>query len=165
VEVPALDAEGREDVMVQVMKRRGVRERKRGVVRRVAERMEGYRGRDVDQIITRAIHAAITRRWIPTTGEGREENEGQGGGDRGALSLTSDDFTAALEGFVPSNLKSIIPPSSASLDWAHIGGYEEVKRMLTDTLKLPTEYGPLFSRLPLKLRSGLLLYGPPGCGK
>jgi len=29
----------------------------------------------------------------------------------------------------------------------------------------PTRYAPIFAQCPLRLRSGLLLYGPPGCGK
>jgi peroxin-1 len=31
--------------------------------------------------------------------------------------------------------------------------------------ELPARYRQLFARAPLKLRSGLLLCGPPGCGK
>ena len=29
----------------------------------------------------------------------------------------------------------------------------------------PTRFAPVFAQCPLRLRSGLLLYGPPGCGK
>jgi peroxin-1 len=38
-------------------------------------------------------------------------------------------------------------------------------KILKETLELPARYRQLFARAPLKLRSGLLLYGPPGCGK
>ena len=156
LEVPGLKPEDREDVLQRVMRKRGVLEKRRGVCRRVSEKLEGYRGRDLEQVVLRAIHAAISRRW------GEEEKD-----DSAQLALTSEDFAVAVTDFVPSNLKSIASStsSSAAVDWAHIGGYAEVKATLTDTLKLPTEYAPLFSRLPLKLRSGLLLYGPPGCGK
>jgi len=46
-----------------------------------------------------------------------------------------------------------------------IGGLEEVRVVLKETLELPARYSRLFAKVPLKLRSGLLLYGPPGCGK
>eukprot|EP00466_Bigelowiella_natans_P007533 jgi/Bigna1/58582/fgenesh1_pm.115_\ len=46
-----------------------------------------------------------------------------------------------------------------------VGGLETVKETLKETLQLPTRYAPLFKTVPLKLRSGILLYGPPGCGK
>lgn len=32
-------------------------------------------------------------------------------------------------------------------------------------LEMPLKYGDLFANAPLRLRSGVLLYGPPGCGK
>ncbi|KAH9577285.1 Peroxisome biogenesis factor 1 [Trypanosoma melophagium] len=46
-----------------------------------------------------------------------------------------------------------------------IGGLTVAKKVLYDTLVLPMKNPALFSRLPLKTRSGVLLYGPPGCGK
>lgn len=32
-------------------------------------------------------------------------------------------------------------------------------------LVLPSKFPNIFSRAPLRLRSNVLLYGPPGCGK
>ncbi len=32
-------------------------------------------------------------------------------------------------------------------------------------LETPIKHGELFARAPLRLRSSVLLYGPPGCGK
>jgi hypothetical protein len=32
-------------------------------------------------------------------------------------------------------------------------------------LEMPIKHGELFAGAPLRLRSGVLLYGPPGCGK
>ena len=42
---------------------------------------------------------------------------------------------------------------------------DDVKHLLKETFEWPTKYGKLFEKCPLKLRRGLLLYGPPGCGK
>merc|ERR1712130_546232 len=49
--------------------------------------------------------------------------------------------------------------------WDDVGGLLKVRTTLKETLELPTKYSRLFDKAPLKLRSGLLLYGPPGCGK
>ncbi|EKF33596.1 peroxisome biogenesis factor 1, putative [Trypanosoma cruzi marinkellei] len=46
-----------------------------------------------------------------------------------------------------------------------IGGLSNAKKVLYDTLVLPMKHPELFARLPLKTRSGILLYGPSGCGK
>lgn len=42
---------------------------------------------------------------------------------------------------------------------------KEVKRILLETLEWPTKYAPIFEKCSLRLRSGILLYGYPGCGK
>ena len=49
--------------------------------------------------------------------------------------------------------------------WEDVGGLEGVKETLKETIELPIRYAALFEAAPIRLRSGLLLYGPPGCGK
>lgn len=46
-----------------------------------------------------------------------------------------------------------------------IVGLTETRKILLETLEWPTRYAPIFANCPLRLRSGLLLYGYPGCGK
>ncbi len=60
-----------------------------------------------------------------------------------------------------------VPPTAErpTLTLADIGGMEEVKERLTASFLAPLRH-PLLRRLYGKrLRGGLLLYGPPGCGK
>lgn len=45
--------------------------------------------------------------------------------------------------------------------WEDVGGLEEVKRGVLDTVELPLRHPHLFAA-GLKRRSGVLLYGPPG---
>ncbi len=45
--------------------------------------------------------------------------------------------------------------------WEDIGGLEDVKRGVLDTIELPLRHPTLFAA-GLKRRSGVLLYGPPG---
>ncbi|RNF03916.1 peroxisome biosynthesis protein-like protein [Trypanosoma rangeli] len=58
---------------------------------------------------------------------------------------------------------SFLKGEKRSLD--SIGGLSDAKKILYDTLVLPIKHPELFARLPLKTRSGILLYGPSGCGK
>lgn len=46
-----------------------------------------------------------------------------------------------------------------------MSGLTEPRRVLRETLEWPTKYAQIFARCPLRLRSGILLYGYPGCGK
>jgi len=48
--------------------------------------------------------------------------------------------------------------------WDDVGGLEEAKRAILDTVQLPLRHRALFSKGGRR-RSGALLYGPPGTGK
>jgi len=45
--------------------------------------------------------------------------------------------------------------------WDDVGGLENVKRAILDTVELPLKHPSLFAA-GLRQRSGVLLYGPPG---
>ena len=44
-------------------------------------------------------------------------------------------------------------------------GLDATRRILLETLEWPIKYAPIFQHSKLRLRSGLLLFGYPGCGK
>ena len=78
--------------------------------------------------------------------------------------LTKADFEEALRGFTPASLRNVTLQSSTTT-FDSIGGLHSTRRILLETLQYPTTYAPIFAQCPLRLRSGLLLYGYPGCGK
>lgn len=81
-----------------------------------------------------------------------------------AVAISKNDSVKALEDFVPSSLRGVkLQKSSAK--WADIGGLLKAKSVLLETLEWPTKYAPIFESCPLRLRSGIMLYGYPGCGK
>ena len=80
------------------------------------------------------------------------------------IHLSKDDFTRALSGFTPASLRNVTLQSSTTR-WDSIGGLHSTRQTLLETLQYPTTYAPIFAQCPLRLRSGLLLYGYPGCGK
>ncbi|KAF2666020.1 AAA-domain-containing protein [Microthyrium microscopicum] len=80
------------------------------------------------------------------------------------LTLTPDDFSSALKGFTPASLRNVTLQTS-TVKWSAIGGLHATRQILLETLQYPTTYAPIFSQCPLRLRSGILLYGFPGCGK
>ena len=51
------------------------------------------------------------------------------------------------------------------LSWESIGGMEDTKSALREAVELPLLRPELFSEWGVKPHKGVLLYGPPGCGK
>ena len=78
--------------------------------------------------------------------------------------VSSADFAAALEVVRPTAM------GAATLDIAKItlddvGDMAEVKQAVTETVLWPLQYPDTFEKLGVAAPHGLLLYGPPGCGK
>ena len=119
----------------------------------IAGLTDGYMPSDLFTLVNRARNEAIFR--VINGGELEE---------RAGFRLCREDFDKALKGFTPASLRNV-PLQRSSTTFASIGGLKETRQVLLETLEYPTKYAPLFAKCPLRLRSGLLLYGYPGCGK
>ena len=80
------------------------------------------------------------------------------------LELCKDDFLAALREIEPSALREVFVEVPTTR-WDDVGGLEGPKRMLRELLEWPLQYGELFEQAGVKPLKGVLLCGPPGCGK
>ncbi len=80
------------------------------------------------------------------------------------LELGKDDFVAALRDVEPSALREVFV-EVPNTGWDDVGGLEEPKRLLRELLEWPLQYGELFEQAGVKPLKGVLLCGPPGCGK
>lgn len=118
----------------------------------VAGKTDGYMPADLVLLVSRARNETLTRILSDTDASDA------------APILTKVDFEAALKNFTPSSLRNVTLTHSTTT-FAAIGGLRETRNTLLETLAYPTKYAPIFARSPLRLRSGLLLYGFPGCGK
>ncbi|KAJ7923237.1 P-loop containing nucleoside triphosphate hydrolase protein [Mycena leptocephala] len=114
----------------------------------LATQTEGYSATDLQDLVARAAHQVAVR---------------SADGSKPPL-LASTDFDAAQVDFMPLSLRDVKLQKS-EVSWSDIGGLRETRRILRETLEWPTKYGTIFAQSPLRLRSGLLLYGFPGCGK
>ncbi|MFG1775035.1 AAA family ATPase [Micromonospora sp. NPDC049048] len=78
--------------------------------------------------------------------------------------VAMSDFTAALEVVRPTTMAaSTLELASVTLD--DVGDLTEVKETLTESVLWPLTYPDTFARLGVQPPRGVLLYGPPGCGK
>jgi len=80
------------------------------------------------------------------------------------LELCKEDFLAALRDVEPSALREVFV-EVPSTTWEDVGGLERAKHMLREALEWPLQYGDLFDEAGVRPLKGILLSGPPGCGK
>ncbi|MDQ3812325.1 MAG: AAA family ATPase [Armatimonadota bacterium] len=74
-------------------------------------------------------------------------------------------FKVALEHFGKNESRDYFLEDVPEISWDKIGGQEEAIQLIRDTIELPLLYPELFERFGKKPLKGILLYGPPGCGK
>ncbi|EPY22269.1 peroxisome assembly protein [Strigomonas culicis] len=79
--------------------------------------------------------------------------------------LTMDVCQEVLNVYIKSHGYSVVSTKLQPVRWSDVGGLEDAKRELKEAIQLPTLYPELFARSGMKKRSGILFYGPPGCGK
>jgi transitional endoplasmic reticulum ATPase len=80
------------------------------------------------------------------------------------LQVTSEDFAGAQRRVQPSALREIMI-QVPDVGWEDIGGLEEVKRTLRESIELPLKRPEAFRRVGIRPPKGILLFGPPGTGK
>jgi proteasome-associated ATPase len=74
-------------------------------------------------------------------------------------------FKVALEHFPQQETRDYFLEDIPELPWDKVGGQEEVIGVIKDAIELPLLYPKLFERFEKRPLKGVLLYGPPGCGK
>ena len=80
------------------------------------------------------------------------------------LEVTMDDFTEALKEVEPSAIREVFT-EIPDVKWNDVGGLEEIKRVLKETIEWPLKYSDLFKQANTNPAKGILLTGQPGTGK
>jgi proteasome-associated ATPase len=106
--------------------------------------------------------------------------DGPGGGGRVVLraeSLREADVKAgdevrvepsyhvALEVFGRQETQDFFLEHVPEIPWSAIGGQDEAIRLIRDTIEGPLLHPEVYERFQKKPLKGILLFGPPGCGK
>ena len=80
------------------------------------------------------------------------------------LKIEDGDFIKASNMVEPSAMREVmveIPDAS----WEDIGGLDDIKQELQEAVDWPLKYPKLFEKAGIRPLNGILLFGPPGCGK
>jgi len=160
IEIPIPDKKGRKEIL-QIHTRRMPLE-KDVDLDRLAEITYGYVGADIAGLAKEAAMHAL-RRVIPEI-SALKEDEPIPKEILEKLKVTKEDFDYALRMVPPSAMREVLV-EIPKVKWEDVGGLEEVKQSLKEAVKWPLENPESFKRIGVKPPKGILLYGPPGCGK
>ncbi|XP_074898482.1 peroxisome biogenesis factor 6 isoform X2 [Buteo buteo] len=129
---------------------------------KLARRTAGFVLGDFCALLSHSSRAACTRIQALSFPDGLSEEVERDFCTAG-FPVLEEDFSVALDQLHDAHSQAVGAPKIPSVSWQDVGGLQEVKKEILDTIQLPLEHPELLS-LGL-CRSGLLLYGPPGTGK
>lgn len=82
-----------------------------------------------------------------------------------SLCVCNEHLKHAMEVTKPSALRERGLVEVPKVSWDDIGGLQNVKLELQETVQYPVEHPEMFEMFGMSPSRGVLFYGPPGCGK
>jgi transitional endoplasmic reticulum ATPase len=80
------------------------------------------------------------------------------------LEVTHDDFLSGYKEITPTAIREVYV-ESPNVPWSDVGGLKQVVIDIREAIEWPLTQKDAFKRIGIKPPRGILLYGPPGCGK
>jgi transitional endoplasmic reticulum ATPase len=128
---------------------------------KLSELTHGFVGADVSALAKEAA-MNVLRRLLPDIK--LREKEPINSKMLEKLVVTAKDFEEALKMVRPSAMREILV-EIPNVKWDNIGGLKETKQSIIEAVEWPLKHPKAFKNLGVKPPRGILLYGPPGCGK
>ncbi len=126
----------------------------------MAEITHGFVGADVAALCREAAMKTL-RRFLP---EIDLEDEVIPPEVLEKIEVNMEDFYNALKEVQPSAIREVLI-EVPNIRWSDIGGLEAQKQELIEAIEWPLKDSDSFKRMGIKPPKGILLFGPPGCGK
>ncbi len=120
----------------------------------------GFVGADISAVCREAAMAAL-RRYLPKMDLESEIIDPE---LLEQIEVTQNDFEVALKEVLPSGIREVFV-EIPNVTWDQVGGLEKLKQQLVEAVDWPLSHPAIFTRMGITPPRGILLYGPPGCGK
>jgi transitional endoplasmic reticulum ATPase len=158
IEIGIPDNEGRFEILQ--IHTRGMPFEEGVDLKRISDITHGYTGADLAALSREAAMKAL-RRYLPQIDleEKRIPHE-----VLDKMKVTSEDILAGFREVTPTAMREVYI-ETPNVRWDDIGGLEDVKQNLSEAVEWPLKKAEIFTRLGISPPRGVLLHGPPGCGK
>ena len=130
-------------------------------LQQIGEITHGFVGADLEALCREAAVERL-RRLLPDLDLDRDLDFDDGALD--GLEITMEDFLFALRDVQPSALREVLV-EMPDVRWSDVGGLEEAIERLRAAFEWPLRHRELFAAASVRGAKGILLHGPPGCGK
>ncbi|KAI1333363.1 peroxisomal biogenesis factor 6 [Xylariaceae sp. FL0255] len=169
IEMSAPDEGEREGILRSIVDGKGVSLAPEVELSGVAIKTAALVAGDLVDVVERAIVARDSRLEALSEKSSNENTsitvrDIQVAGGSSARCLTKADFDIAVDAARKNFADAIGAPKIPNVTWDDVGGLNNVKEAVMETIQLPLERPELFAK-GMKKRSGILFYGPPGTGK
>ncbi|KAF6176657.1 hypothetical protein GIB67_034519 [Kingdonia uniflora] len=156
VQLPAPAASERRAILKHEIQKRSL-QCSEDILSDIGSSCDGYDAYDLEILVDRAVHAAVGR--FLSSDANVEDIE--------KPVLVREDFKQAMHSFLPVAMRGITKSASEGgrTGWEDVGGLIDIRKSIQEMIELPSKFPNIFAQAPLRLRSNVLLYGPPGCGK
>jgi len=158
IEIGIPDKQGRYEILQ--IHTRGMPLAKDVDLRKLAEITHGYTGADLAALCRETAMKAL-RRYLP---EIDLEQERIPPSVLEKMEVKMEDFLNAYREITPTAMREVAV-EVPTVHWSDIGDLEEVKQELRECVEWPLKHPEVFKRMGIKPPKGVLLFGPPGCGK
>jgi len=158
IEIGVPDKQGRNEILQ--IHTRGMPLAEDVDLKKLSDITHGYTGADLSALGRETAMKAL-RRYLPQI---NLEDERIPPSVLEKMEVTMDDFVNAYKEVTPTAMREVyieVP----TVHWEDIGGLDECKQELKEAVEWPLKTPEIFSRLGIKPPKGILIYGPPGCGK
>ena len=129
-------------------------------LKKLSDMTHGYTGADLSALGRETAMKAL-RRYLPQI---NLEEERIPPAVLEKMEVKMDDFVNAYKEVTPTAMREVYIEVT-TVHWDDAGGLEDVKQRLKEAVEWPLKTPEIFTRLGIKPPKGILLYGPPGCGK
>jgi transitional endoplasmic reticulum ATPase len=125
-----------------------------------AQITHGFVGADISAVCREAAMSAL-RRYLPKIDLESETIDPE---LLEQIEVNKNDFDEALKEVLPSGIREVFV-EVPNVRWDQVGGLEDLKQKLIEAVEWPLSNPKIFKRMGISPPKGILLYGPPGCGK
>ena len=129
-------------------------------LKKLADMTHGYTGADLAALCRETAMKAL-RRYLP---EIDLEQERIPPSVLEKMEVKMEDFINAYREITPTAMREVaieVP----TVHWDDIGDLEDAKQELRESVEWPLKNPDVFKRMGINPPRGILLFGPPGCGK